>query len=147
MKYCPKCGAELLDDAVMCPNCGASVNQNGTVANSSKYDTLGTVAKVFLIIAIVGCVLSALSALLPLMAGAPEGVTEEQWLLMKSGYIGAIIGGFVPLAWAIPMTVVIFRRLRNYERIGTGLKVCTLIFVSLIAGILLLCMNDNNANA
>lgn len=24
MKYCTKCGAELLDEAVICPNCGCS---------------------------------------------------------------------------------------------------------------------------
>ena len=25
MKYCTKCGSEILDDAVICPNCGCSV--------------------------------------------------------------------------------------------------------------------------
>ena len=48
----------------------------------------------------------------------------------------------IPLAWCIPMTVSIFRKLNEGEPIGTGLKVCTLLFVNLVAGILLLCMED-----
>lgn len=146
MKFCPKCGSELLDDAVVCPNCGTSVdNQSGAVANSGKNKTLGTVAKVFMIIAIVGCILTALGAMLSLMGGVPEGTPAEEALLLKSMYIGQLVGGLLPLAWGIPMTIIVSRKLRNHERIGTGFKVCTLIFVSLIAGILLLCMNDNNA--
>lgn len=48
----------------------------------------------------------------------------------------------IPLAWCIPITVTIFKRFKNNEPIRTGLKVCTLIFVNLIAGICLLCMDD-----
>lgn len=145
MKYCPKCGSELLDEAIMCPNCGSSLDSQNVNANMSKNKTLGTVAKVFLIIALVSCVIYAFYALLPLIGGMPDGVTPEQWELTKIAAISGFISALVPLAWAIPMTVVIFRKLRNYERIGMGMKVCTLIFVSLVAGILLLCMNDNNA--
>lgn len=145
MKYCSKCGAELLDDAVVCPNCGTSVeNQDASIANAGKNRTLGKVAKVFLILTIVGCVLSAFSSILPILGGMPSDMTEEAWLLLKSASIGGFIGGLVPLAWVIPMTVVIFRKLRDNKRIGMGLKVCTLIFVNIISGILLLCMNDNN---
>ena len=48
----------------------------------------------------------------------------------------------IPLAWCIPMTISIFKKLKNGEPISTGLKVCTLIFVSLVSGICLLCKND-----
>ena len=49
----------------------------------------------------------------------------------------------IPLCWCIPITVSIFRKLNANEPIGDGLKVCTLLFVNLVAGILLLCMNDS----
>ncbi|MBE5890055.1 MAG: zinc-ribbon domain-containing protein [Lachnospiraceae bacterium] len=48
----------------------------------------------------------------------------------------------IPLAWCIPMTVVCFRKLNNNEPIGIGFKICTLLFVNLVAGICLLCMQD-----
>lgn len=48
----------------------------------------------------------------------------------------------IPLAWCIPMTISIFKKLNNSEPIGTGFKVCTLIFVSVVSGICLLCMDE-----
>lgn len=108
MSYCPHCGNEINEEAVVCVSCGCSVErQLPAKAGSKKDDTLITVTKVFLIIA---CVV-------------------QGWMI-------------VPLAWCIPMTVSIFKKLKNGEPIGTGLKVCTLIFVSLVSGICLLCMEE-----
>ncbi len=59
--------------------------------------------------------------------------------------LGCITGAaacLIPLAWCIPITLSIKRKMDNGEPIGTALKVCTLLFVSLIAGILLLCLDE-----
>ena len=48
----------------------------------------------------------------------------------------------IPLAWCIPMTVHCFTAFKKNEPLGTGFKVCTLLFVSVVAGICLLCMDD-----
>ena len=58
--------------------------------------------------------------------------------------LGCISQGWllIPLAWCIPITVKIFNCLKNGLPISTGMKVCTLIFVNLVAGICLLCMDD-----
>ena len=59
--------------------------------------------------------------------------------------IGCVATGWaiIPLAWCIPITVSIWKKLGAGQPIGTGMKVCTLLFVSLIAGICLLCMKDS----
>lgn len=59
--------------------------------------------------------------------------------------IGCVARGWMllPLAWCLPITISIFNRMRDNQPISTGLKICTLLFVNLIAGICLLCMNDN----
>lgn len=59
--------------------------------------------------------------------------------------LGCIAQGWLilPLAWCLPITISIFRALRDKKPIGTGLKVCALLFVNTIAGICLLCANDN----
>ncbi len=59
--------------------------------------------------------------------------------------ISCVTCGFflLPLAWCIPMTLAVSRKLQNNEPISVGLKVCTLLFVNTVAGILLLCMGDN----
>lgn len=58
------------------------------------------------------------------------GCVSQGWLLL-------------PLAWCIPITVSVFGKLKNQQSIGTGLKICVLIFVNLIAGVCLLCMDDS----
>lgn len=60
--------------------------------------------------------------------------------------IGCISQGWmlIPLAWCIPITVSVCNSLRDKRPIGTGMKICALIFVSLVAGICLLCRNEDN---
>ena len=59
--------------------------------------------------------------------------------------IGCIAEGWmiIPLAGCIPMSVSIFGKLKRGEPIGMALKICTLLFVSLVSGICLLCMDDD----
>ena len=59
--------------------------------------------------------------------------------------IGCISQGWliIPLAWCIPITVSVFNSIRDRRPVSTGTAICTLLFVNLIAGICLLCMEDN----
>lgn len=105
MKYCQKCGNELVDEAVVCPGCGCAVEQpkKGNGGN----DGLAIASKIFLIL---GCI-------------------AQGWMLL-------------PLAWCLPITISACKKMKKGEPVGTGLKVCALLFVSLIGGILLLCRSD-----
>ena len=111
MKYCVKCGAEMLDEAVICVKCGCTTEKyKEQMQNATKKDTnnLKNVAKIFMIISTV------------------------------------LIGLFLllPLAWKIPMTISYCKKIDNNEQVSTSFKVCTLLFVSLIAGIIMLCDNE-----
>ena len=115
MKYCSKCGAEMVDEAIFCVKCGATTAQSGAVFGASQNSaprTTGavTAAKVFMIL---GTVLMALCT----------------W--------------GIGLAWCLPLTIIYFKKIERGEPIGTGFKVCSLLFVSMIAGILMLCDNNN----
>ncbi|MBR6050061.1 MAG: zinc-ribbon domain-containing protein [Clostridia bacterium] len=48
----------------------------------------------------------------------------------------------IPLAWCIPMTISYYNSIKNGRPVSLGLKVCTLLFVNLISGILMLCDNE-----
>lgn len=111
MKFCTKCGKEMVDEAVVCPSCGCSVEteKKEAPAGNGGNDGLGVAAKVFLIL---GCV-------------------AQGWLLL-------------PLAWCLPITISICNKMKANQPVGTGLKVCALLFVNLIGGILLLCRSDEN---
>ena len=106
MRFCQKCGKEIMEEAVICPGCGCSVAQEKTVEQGGK-DGLAVAAKIFLIL---GCV-------------------AQGWLLL-------------PLAWCLPITISICGKMNRGEPVGTGLKVCSLLFVNMIGGILLLCRSD-----
>lgn len=51
----------------------------------------------------------------------------------------------IPLCWMIPMTVIYFNYLRDRRPVPLAFKICTLLFVSLIAGILMLCDNEDQS--
>lgn len=48
----------------------------------------------------------------------------------------------IALAWCLPMTLSVQGKINRGEKIGTGMAVCTLIFVSLVSGILMLVKED-----
>lgn len=61
--------------------------------------------------------------------------------------LGCVLSAFhllIPLCWTIPMTVKYFRSIRESKPVSTAFKVCSLLFVSLIAGILMLCDNKSS---
>lgn len=64
-------------------------------------------------------------------------------VFMILGCISMAAFYLVPLCWTIPMTVHYFRSVKNHRHIGTGFKVCSLLFVSLIGGILMLCDKED----
>ena len=140
MKYCTHCGAQIDDEAVVCPKCGCTTAKGEEVFEENKNNssnnnaTLGLVAKIFMILTCVGCVVTAFASL-----GMYSGV--ENGLALG---IGGLIGGLIPLCWVIPMTIKINNSLKNNEPLTTGFKVCTLIFANVISGILLLCMKEDN---
>ncbi len=68
-----------------------------------------------------------------------NGLTLAAYILMIicTVFMGVLL---VPLAWCIPMTI-------HYKRTGgkvsIGFKVCALLFMDLIPGILMLCDSKN----
>ena len=83
-------------------------------------------------------------------ANSNNGVVEEEdkkvfRLIIKVFMIlGCIASGWalIPLIWTIPLTSHVFRKLNSNQPIGLGVKICSLLFVNLIAGIMLLCLDE-----
>lgn len=107
-----------------CQSCGAEVHENAIVCTKC------------------GCSLSQ-------QEKKVAGKKENDGLAIASKIfliLGCIVQGWllIPLAWCLPITISICGRMNRGEPVGTGLKVCSLLFVNLIAGILLLCRSDEN---
>lgn len=58
--------------------------------------------------------------------------------------IGTILLGLyiIPLAWCLPLTMMYCDKIKNNQPIGVGFKVCCLLFVNTVAGVLMLCDKD-----
>ena len=112
MKFCSRCGAELDDNAEICNKCGCPTESYRPVTPAQTAPAR--------------------------TAAYSSGLDTAIKVFLVLGCIAAAGMFLIPLIWAIPMTIVLFRRMNNGEPIGVGFKVCTLLFLSLIGGILLL---------
>ena len=108
-----------------CQSCGAEVNENAVVCVKC------------------GCSLSSQNS--PAENGGNDGLATASKVFL---ILGCIAQGWllIPLAWCLPITISICGRMKRNEPVGTGLKVCALLFVNMIAGILLLCRSDKADN-
>lgn len=128
MKKCIKCGAEF-EEGRFCPVCGAdqenttNTNSDNNVNNSGNYANMSNSS-------------SANNA------GTFTGLQSVAFVFMILSTVLGIIAIF-PLCWMIPMTVHYYRACRDRLPIGIAFKVCSLLFVSLVAGILMLVDDDN----
>ncbi len=131
MKYCTNCGSPVAEGAKFCENCGARLAaQAGPAAQTAPTAQAAQAEeRVFEP---------------PYYDRAPRQDDAMATVVKVFLILGCITFGWavIPLAWCIPITVSIFRKLNNGEPIGVGLKVCAMLFVNLIAGILLLCMPE-----
>ncbi len=110
--FCPKCGKEIMDEAVICPKCGCAVqidcaNDSGSEMKSAGKGfcisglVLGIVSLVFswiwyisLSASIVGLVLSVVGRKKAKLASAPTGIGTAGMVL---SIIGLSITGLVVL--------------------------------------------------
>lgn len=78
----------------------------------------------------------------PMEDGETDGLATAAKVFL---IIGCIAQGvfLIPLAWCLPITISICTRMSERRPVGTGLKICSLLFVNLVAGILLLCRSDD----
>ena len=134
MKYCAKCGTELFDDAVICVKCGCLTEDQSTPIYQQPTPNQWTENPSQPI----GVPLTMQNT----FAKSNSNTTTVKVFLILGTVLMALYTFCIGLAWCLPMTLSYCNKVKRGEPIGTGFKVCCLLFVSLIAGILMLC--DNN---
>lgn len=89
-----------------------------------------------------GCGCAIAEAPVTISTSKSSGLTTAAKVFM---ILGTVIMGIyiIPLAWCIPMTVSYFKKVKNGQPVSTGFKVCSLLFVSMLGGIFMLCDKDN----
>ena len=108
MKFCEKCGTALADEAVFCINCGCATG-GGIILQ--QYQTAAPKADL--------------------------SVAVKVFMIIGTVFM-ALCTFCIGLAWTLPMTISYCNKIKRGEKIGTGFKICSLLFVNTIAGILML---------
>ena len=114
--YCRFCGKEISNDAAYCPYCGEK--QDVIEADiKSEHTTVVEKKKRNDTLATLGLVFCIIST---------------------------VIGGFliIPLCWMLPMTISINNSIKEDREISLAMKICTMLFVNLLAGLFLLLADE-----
>lgn len=146
-KFCNHCGNQVLREAVMCPQCKQDLSIHGAAANGKILQVL---AKVFMVMGIVACIVISIFFLVAATTLNEVGLADSflsssinLTLLTRIYFICSVLA-LLPLFYLIPMTVYYFKATKNKRPVGMAFKVCTLLFVNMIAGILMICDNTEN---
>lgn len=82
----------------------------------------------------------------PAAAATVSGPSTLQTVAKVFMILGCIAGAFcflIPLCWCIPMTLHYSKAVKEGQPVSVGFKICSLLFVSQVAGILMLCDSNN----
>lgn len=71
-----------------------------------------------------------------------SGVKIAARIFMVIGCVFSALLFLIPLFWTLPMTVKYWYAVKDNNPVSTAFKVCSLLFVSTIGGILMLCADD-----
>lgn len=110
MKYCIHCGKEIDDDANFCPFCGQSCDNQINYEYNIQQEVVSDKKSGLKLAAFILALLTTIGTC---------------WVL-------------IPLLWTIPMTVKIYKSYKYNQPLSMGFKVCSILFLNTIAGILLL---------
>ena len=128
MKFCADCGAQIDDNAIFCGNCGKATSEQQATNNNNYQDFQGYQT----------------------YPTPEEPAKKELSGLGKAAKILTVIGAILTsistyclgFIWCIPMVLSFNKKIKRGEKISTAFKVCILLFVSSVGGILMLCDPD-----
>ena len=125
MRYCHNCGNALNDGDRFCQSCGAKVEIENMASGTER-------------------------PVEPEMPKDNENKSEKKknselkTIIKILMIIVTVCSGFaiIPLCWTIPMTVSYSRKIEKGEDVSLAFKICTLLFMNMIIGILMLVDDD-----
>lgn len=114
MKYCYRCGKQIEDNDEFCPYCGAKMDSTGpSMAQATAKNTSDKEEKQMNALELIAFIFMILSCI-------------------------SFVFFLFPLCWMIPMTVIYYKSVKERKPVSVAFKVCTLLFVNLLSGILML---------
>lgn len=121
MNYCTNCGQNIDNDDLYCTNCGHQLisKKDNNTNKATTYSTANTSAY-----------------------KKNSSLDTAIKVFMILACIADSSFFLIMLIWTIPMTISAWNKMENGEEISVGFKICYLLFVGKLAGILLLCRGE-----
>ena len=135
MKKCTHCGAANFDMSTICERCQQPLGEDAPVTVQNK--GLKKASKMFWWIGTIGYWAIFLSALLGWFVSL-----FLEFPILTIVFFGVVLFELGMAVLSTYMAKIYFKKVASGIRVGTGFKVCTLIFVNLFAGIIMLCDNE-----
>lgn len=95
MKYCQKCGKEIMDEAVICPGCGCMVENNKTNTTPSVSGASDKKVQISTILGSVGIAVAwffALAGHVVSIVGIVMGIKDYKETRKSTGLVFSIVG-------------------------------------------------------
>ena len=149
MKFCTKCGAKLVDESAFCPKCGCAAdlsflhtskkkkrkNISGVTLAANICMSIDVILKAIEFI-LISCFALEVVHFFDSFFGGTQSDAWGWWLLV-------VLLGSIPLLWSLLMGSIYFKKTLNGKTVSIVFKICCLLSVNIIAGILMLCDNNN----
>ena len=144
MIFCKVCGTQLDDNATVCTCCGSQVTNPAAQQTYTDTQPAYTAPQGGYTAPQGGYTAPQGGYTAPQTAGPKSSglITATKIFMIIGTVIMGITGFLVPLAWCIPMTVIYFKKIERGEPLSVAFKVCSLLFVSLLAGIFMFIDNE-----
>lgn len=103
MKFCSKCGKEIMDEAVICPSCGCSVNARTETAKVTEVPKQAKTASLLGILSIL--LLAPLG--IPAIILANKSKEKTGGVMCKQAKTGLVLGIIGLCLWGISLLILL----------------------------------------
>ena len=151
MKICPECNAKNFDTEKICNKCGSPILEKYQLYAQIKSPVLANVAKVFMTIETATVIMTSICCFILSLLAAKHIDTNILKVLelvsLKSPVELFLLAGFampITLTWYLPMMYYYCNKTEKGIPVGIIFKICTFLFISRIAGILMMFCTHTN---
>ena len=116
-KYCPNCGKEVLENAVVCVNCGSAVNTNNVNSINNTNTTVDPNSKSKIAAGLLGIFLGALGIHNFYLGYTSKAIAQLLITVLSCGFLGV-----VSEIWGLIEGILILTDSINVDANGVKLK-------------------------
>jgi hypothetical protein len=124
--YCHKCGNEISENEMYCKMCGTRVikdTEETTIYEGNDPNNMYGGTSFYRVSS----------------KSESNGLKIAAKVFLILGAVVTLYTIWFSFIWSIPMIIIYFNKVKKGEKIGIGFKIASMLLVSMIGGILMLC--------